>query len=116
MAQAHSQIAINRAASRVLTGGFMVSAVLVLAGLALTAARGDSLQTSLESVPDLLDEVARGRGAGIVGLGILAMVVTPLVSTIAIIAACIRAGDRRYALITTAVLIILALSAAISAL
>jgi uncharacterized membrane protein len=116
MEQAQSQLSINRAASQVLTWGFVVSAALVLTGLALTAARGDSLHASLESLPDLLDELANGRGAGIVGIGILAMVVTPIVSTVAIILACLRVGDRRYALITTAVLVILAISAMLSAL
>lgn len=116
MEQAPSQLPLNRAASTILTWGFIVSAVLVLAGLVLSAARGDALHTSLESIPDMLDEVANGRGAGIVGLGILAMVATPIVSTLAVIIACVRIGDRRYALITTAVLVILALSAAVSAL
>ena len=116
MEQAGSQLSINRAVSTVLTWGFVVSAVLVLTGLALTVARGDSLHTSLESIPDMLDELAHGRGAGIVGLGVLAMIATPIVSTLAIVLACLRAGDRRYALITTAVLVILTISAAISAL
>jgi uncharacterized membrane protein len=116
MEQASTQLAVNRAASRVLGWGFTISAVLVVVGLALTAVRGDSLHTSLESLPDMLDELADGRGAGVVGLGILAMIVTPIVSTIAIIVACVRIGDRRYAMITSAVLVILAISAILSAL
>lgn len=114
MEQARTQSDLSRAASTVLTWGFIISAVLVVAGLALTLARGDELHTSLESIPKLLDEVARGRGAGMVGLGILAMVATPAASTLAVILVSARAGDRRYALITTAVLVILAVSAAIS--
>ena len=109
-----SEAALNRAAATVLTWGFTVSAVLVLAGLTLTFVRGDELHTSLESIPKLLDEVAHGRGAGMVGLGILAMIATPAASTVAVILVSARTGDRRYALITTAVLVILAISAGIS--
>ncbi len=114
MDQAHSQLVANRAASSVLTWGFIVSAALVVAGLLLTLIRGDELHTSLESIPKLLEELTDGRGAGVVGLGILAMIATPIASTIAVILACVSIGDRRYALITTAVLVILAVSAAIS--
>lgn len=114
MDRAQPQPAINRAASQVLTWGFVVSAALVLIGLVLTAVRGDSLHTSLEDIPEMLDEVASARGAGIVGLGIMAMIVTPFAATVAVIIACLRAGDRRYALVTTAVLVILGVSAAIS--
>jgi uncharacterized membrane protein len=52
----------------------------------------------------------------VVGLGILTMIVTPIASTIAVITACMRVGDRRYAVITSAVLVILAISAGLSAL
>lgn len=116
MSSAPSQLAINRAAASALTWGFIASAVLVVGGLVLTLARGDELHTSLESLPTMLDEVAAGRGSGVVGLGILAMIVTPIASTIAVITACMRVGDRRYAVITSAVLVILAISAGLSAL
>jgi uncharacterized membrane protein len=116
MDQPPSQLAINRAASQVLRWGFVISAVLIVAGVALTLARGDDLHTSLESLPTLIDEIGAGRGAGVVGLGILAMVVTPIASTIAVIVACFRIGDRRYAWITSGVLVILAISAGLSAL
>lgn len=116
MDQANSQIAINNAAAQALRWGFVVSAVLVVTGLALTVARGDELHTSLESLPTMLNEIADGRGSGVVGLGILAMMVAPIAATLAVIIACLRLGDRRYALITTAVLVILAISAGLSAL
>ena len=55
-------------------------------------------------------------GAGIVGIGILAMIATPIAATLAVIVACQRCGDRRYALITTGVLVILVISAGLSVL
>ena len=116
MDQTTTQLTINRAAAQTLRWGFIVSAVLVVAGLLLTLARGDELHTSLETLPTMIDEVLDGRGAGVVGLGILAMIVTPIAATIAVIVACQRCGDRRYALIATGVLVILTISAGLSAL
>ncbi len=112
--QPPAQLAINRAAAQVLRWGFVLSAVLIVAGVTLTLARGDELHTSLESLPTLIDEIGAGRGAGVVGLGILAMIVTPIGSTISVIVACVRIGDRRYAWITSGVLVILAISAGLS--
>ncbi len=116
MEHANSQLAINRAAAQALRWGFIVSAVLVIAGLALTLIRDDELHTSLESLPTVLDEITDGRGAGLVGLGILAMIVTPIAATVTILLASLRDGDRRYAAITAGVLVILAISAGLSAL
>lgn len=116
MDQATTQLSINRAAAQVLRWGFIVSAVLVIAGLVLTLARGDELHTSLESLPSMIEEVLDGRGSGIVGIGILAMIATPIAATLAVIVACQRCGDRRYALITTGVLVILVISAGLSVL
>ena len=116
MDQINSQLAINRAAAQALRWGFIVSALLVVAGLLLTLIRGDELHASLESLPKLIDEILDGRGAGVVGLGILAMVVSPIAATITVLVACLRTGDRRYALVTAGVLVILAISAGLSAL
>jgi uncharacterized membrane protein len=116
MEQAQTQHSLNEPTAHVLVWGFRISATLVLIGLALTLVRGDELRTSLEGIPDMLDELAHGRGAGIVGLGILAMIVTPFASAISIVLNCFRIGDRRYALITVAVVIILAVSAVLAVL
>lgn len=115
MAQASSQLALSRPTSRVLTWGFRVSAALLLLGLIVTAIQGESLDTTLDGVPSLLDRTFDGEGAGIVGLGIVVMIVTPIISTLSIVLSCVRIGDRRYALITLAVLGILFISAALSA-
>ncbi len=116
MDQATSQLAINRAAAQALRWGFIISAVLVVVGLLLTLVRGDELHTSLESLPKMIDEILDGRGAGVVGLGILAMIVTPFAATVTVLLACLQIGDRRYALITAGVLVILGISAGLSAL
>ena len=116
MDQAQPQLALNQPTAKVLTWGFRLSAALLLIGLAISAARGEELHTSVENIPGILDNIADGNGAGVVALAILVMIVTPIVSTFSIVLSCIRIGDQRYALITGLVLVILIISAAVSAL
>jgi uncharacterized membrane protein len=116
MDQSQPQSALNLATATVLVWGFRISAALLLLGLVLSAIQGEGLHTSLESIPDLASEIADGNGAGIVGLAILVMMATPIASTISVVISCLRIGDRRYAAITAAVLVILIVSAVISAL
>jgi uncharacterized membrane protein len=116
MALVQPQLALNQPTSRVLTWGFRISGALLILGLLISAIQGEELHTSLESIPELIETLLEGDGAAIVGLGILTMMITPIASTISIIASCIRLGDRRFAMITTAVLVILFISATIAAL
>lgn len=110
-----SQDSIAHPTARVLTWGFRISAALLLVGLILSLIQQESLHTSLENFPTIANEIADGNGAGIVALAILAMIATPIVSTIAVIVSCVRCGDTRYARITGAVLVILFVSALLSA-
>ena len=115
MDQSQAHTALNQTTAAVLTWGFRISAALLLLGLIVSAIQGEELHTSLESVPELASEISDGNGAGIVGLSILVMLATPIASTISVAVNSMRIGDRRYAAITTAVLTILIISAAISA-
>lgn len=116
MEDVQPQLALNQPTSRVLVWGFRLSAALLLAGLVLSAIQDEELHTSLEDLPTIIDEIAAGNGASLVALGILVMIATPIASTISIVLSCLTIGDRRYAKITGAVLVILIASAAISAL
>ncbi len=116
MDQVQPQLALTRPTAVVLVWGFRVSAALLLVGLLLTAVQGETLHTSLEGIPDLMRELLDGKGSGVVGLGILVMIATPIASATSIVLTCLRIGDRRYALITAAVLCILLVSAALAAL
>lgn len=115
MDQSQVQSPLNLTTASVLVWGFRISAALLLLGLVVSAIQGEELHTSLESIPELAGEIADGNGAGIVGLAILVMMATPIASTISVAVNCLRIGDRRYAAITTAVLVILIVSAAVSA-
>ena len=114
MEQVQPQRALAEPTAQVFLWGFRLSAALLLIGLIVSAIRGESLHTSMESVPELIDEIAEGRGRGIVGFGILVMLVTPIAGTVAIVLANIRIGDRRYTLITLSVLVILIASALVA--
>ncbi len=109
-----SQAVIGTSSARVLTWGFRTSAALLLLGLVVSGLRRESLYPSLEGLGPLAGDLADGHGPAIIGLGILVMMATPIASTIAVILACVRLGDRRYALITGAVLVILLISAAMA--
>ena len=111
-----AQIALNAPTAQTLTWGFRLSATLLIVGVIISAIQGEALHESIEGIPTIVDEILDGNGAGIVALGILVMIITPIVSTLSIVLSCVRIGDRRYAMVTAAVLIILLISTAIAAL
>lgn len=111
-----AQIALNRPTAQTLTWGFRVTATLLMIGIVLSAIQGEELHTSVEDIPTIVEQILDGNGAGVVALGILVMIATPIVSVLSVVFSCMRIGDRRYAVITSSVLIILFISAAIAAL
>ncbi len=110
-----SQDAIAQPTTRVLTWGFRISAALLLVGLVMSLIQGEALHTSLEGFSTIVGEIRDGNGAGLVALAILVMIATPIASTIAVVVSCVRCGDTRYARVTGAVLVILFISALLSA-
>lgn len=109
-----AQLALNEPTAKVLTRGFWLTAALLLVGITVSAIQGEELHESVEDIPSVIEQIADGNGAGIVALGIIVMIVTPIVATLSVVLSCVRIGDRRYALITLAVLVILFISAASS--
>jgi hypothetical protein len=102
------------AAGRVLAWGFRLSAALLAAGLLLALVRDEPLSTQAEPLPEVIDLVLDGHGAGLVDLAIVAMVLTPVATVVALAAGFLRLGDRDYALATLVVLAILGVSVALS--
>lgn len=115
MDQAQPQQALNRPTSLVLVWGFRTSAALMLIGIIVSAFQQEALHTSLEDIPVVVDEIAKGNGSGIVALAILVMIATPIASTITVALSCMRISDYRYAAVTSVVLVVLVISATISA-
>ena len=98
------------ASSRSLAWGFRVSIALLAAGLLLSLARDEPLSERAEPLPEVVSLVRDGHGAGLVDLGLIAMVLTPVVTVSVLAIGFLRIGDRHYALISLVVLAILAVS------
>jgi uncharacterized membrane protein len=110
--------------SGVLRTGVSASILLIVAGTALTFAHHRQYVSSPaelarltrpgSAVPQSLAEVLSGaaelRGQSIVAAGLLLLILTPVVRVATSILAFVAQRDRRYVLITSAVLLLLLLS------
>lgn len=105
--------------SRILRAGVIVSLALVVAGMvtALFQAGGTDLDALLGPdavVPRTLGEVLSGAAhlqpAGLVSLGLLVLIATPVVRVVASVVGFARDGDRAYTVITAVVLGLLGMS------
>jgi uncharacterized membrane protein len=99
---------INRLIHRVLMIGLAVSATLLVAGLVVWAARGGGgLPRSVTGPAQALRDVGGLRPVGFFSLGLLALILTPFARVAGSVVVFLREHDRRYALITAAVLAIM---------
>lgn len=83
-------------------------------GFVIALVRDQHVTTKMGHPNELMRQVLDLQASGFLGLGIAAMIVTPIVMIAAGAWTFFAAGDRRYGLITAAVAVILALSIAIS--
>jgi uncharacterized membrane protein len=107
-----------------LRGGVTLAALTVLAGAVLFLARhGDSRISyatfqgepeEYKSVSGVLRNVAAARGRGIIQLGLLILIATPVARVLFSIFAFLRERDTLYALVASIVLVILLYSLAFS--
>ena len=107
---------------RLLQAGVAIAAAVVLAGgvLYLTAHAGSRPHygtfvgepPALRSVSGILAEAADLRGRGIIQLGLLLLIATPVARVAFSLYAFLRDRDRAYVLITSIVLLLLLLSLA----
>ena len=107
---------LRRRTVRVLEIGFRIAVLLLAAGLLLAVIRQEALPHEFGSPGDVLSEVFDGSPAGFLGLGIATIILTPLAATVAIMTTFLQQGDRRYATIAGAVIVILLASLSLSAL
>ena len=105
---------LYRAAGAVLTWGFRLTAALLAVGVVLAVIQDDELSEESESLPEIVGLLLDGDSSGLVDLAIVAMVLTPVVAVVVIVAGFLRLGDRRYALASLFVLAILGISIAVS--
>lgn len=96
------------------TWGFRISLALVLIGLVVGFIRDEPLTSSLGSPDQVFREFFDGHSNGILGVGILVMILTPLIGVTAIAINFFRINDRRFGLFATAIILILIGSVAFS--
>ena len=105
---------VYRVARGALLAGFAATVALTGVALALVAITGDPIAAEtlpLRDLPGALGDADPGAWAQ---LAILAIVLTPVLTTVAVIAGFARIGDRAYAGVSALVLVVLSLSIAIA--
>lgn len=95
-----------------LTVMFRIGAALLALGVVLALVRGEPLSPTVDAIGSILPAILTGHAAGLVDLAILWLMAAPVVATIVVLAGFLRLGDRRYALVTALVLLVLAASIA----
>jgi uncharacterized membrane protein len=100
--------------STVLDWGFRVSATLIVIGLIRALIDRQPLDSHLAAPDELLDGVTSATSSSFLALGIIAMVLTPLVSSFMIAITFFQQHDVRYGRLTVLVLLILGLSISLS--
>ncbi|MFN8677136.1 MAG: DUF1634 domain-containing protein [Thermomicrobiales bacterium] len=94
--------------------GFRIGAVLLMLGVLMAIGTGEPIGRVADPMGDIPGAVLAGKASGIIDLAILWFMATPVVTVIAVAIGFLRLGDRRYALLSLIVLIILGASIALS--
>jgi uncharacterized membrane protein len=93
-----------------LTAMFRVGAALLAAGVGLALIRQEPLGEAIDPPGRIVAELAGGHAAGVIDLAILWLMAAPGLATVVVLVGFLRLRDRRYALVTAAVLVVLAAS------
>ncbi len=101
-------------ATAVFRAGFWSSLALLTVGVCLLAVRSESLPSRLVPLEAVVSGLLKGSSDSFITLGIMTMILTPVVSTVAICLTFLQARDRRYAMLSSIVLLILILSVSLS--
>jgi len=101
---------LERTVQRVLQAGVAVSFGLMLAGLVLALVLKQPLTPRVTPVGDLGTGLAALDSAAFISLGLIVLIATPFVRVAGSLVAFLCLRDRRYALVTAAVLAVMCLS------
>jgi uncharacterized membrane protein len=103
--------------SRVLLGGVILSAMIILAGLALFLAKGTASDESLTSLVNqqktaadfgaILRGIGRADGKSLIQLGLFVLILTPISRVAMSVFFFLRERDRVFVAITAVVLLVL---------
>ena len=94
--------------------GFRIGAVLLMLGVLMAIGTGEPIGRVADPMGDIPGAVLAGKASGIIDLAIFWFMATPVVTVIAVAIGFLRLGDRRYALLSLVVLLILGASIALS--
>ena len=114
--------AIERLLARLLQAGVLLSTMLVLAGgIVYLLHHGDAIPQysrftgepeELSSVTGIVRAASRGEGRGLIQLGLLVLIATPVLRVAGSLLAFAALKDRTYVVLTSVVLLLLASSLA----
>jgi len=107
-------VPVYRAAIRVLTWGFRTGAGILLLGLVVSLIKREALNTQVDPFADILPTLFDGKPAAIIDLAILTFMATPLLTVVVVAIGFMRAGDRRYGMLSFIVLGVLCISVTLS--
>jgi uncharacterized membrane protein len=94
--------------------GFRIGAALLVLGVLMAIVTGQPIGHVADPLADIPGTVLSGSASGVIDLAIFWFMATPVVTVIAVALGFLRLGDRRYALLSLIVLIILGASIALS--
>ncbi len=105
----HEMDAVERMVNRVLGIGVAAAVALMLAGVGLLVAYGGGLPDSLVALGRLLPGLRTLDPAAYLSAGLLVLIATPFARVLGSALAFFLEGDRRYTLLTAAVLLVMCL-------
>jgi uncharacterized membrane protein len=107
---------LDRSIARLLTYGTYASVALLAGGVVLMLAQGIApLAGGPRFQPDLVvDDLIHGRPAGLISLGLVAVVATPAARVAAALVGFARRGERAMAIVATLILVVIAMSVALA--
>jgi uncharacterized membrane protein len=98
---------LSRWVSRTLAWGTLLAIATVAVGVVLTLASGTRAGPSGTGGEGLVAQIASGKPASIVSLGLLLLALTPVAQLVAAVAAFVRRGEQRYVVVSSVVLALL---------
>jgi len=101
---------LDRIVHQLLIVGLVISITLMLLGMGLALARGEGMPTTATSPGETLRQARAGQSAGIMTLGLLVLIATPILRVIGSIVTFVYERDWLYVVITTVVLLIVVAS------
>jgi uncharacterized membrane protein len=101
---------LNDAVHQILIIGLIISTALLVAGLIIELIRSGTLPEATLHPVEAIRQTLQLRSSGFLSLGLLVLLVTPVMRVIGSIIVFALEGDRRYALVTLTVLLVMTAS------